>query len=486
MTKKKKRWLIAFGLVVALVAGIVVVLPWAFRQWQYMARKDWKEHALPGIVRLAEDKQWVSQEIALISKPQPADNRRIIAERWLSDNMILMRNGEWLVYRSHCGKEAPHNVRDIFIAKGSNGKWYYSTCHFCVGMIALMMIQEGPPFSLATFVRHYNLVEFDGKSDECLKETKVFPDPDYHEIVNINEAGDEFTVDLSGIAADDESALASLAQYPAMKKLAVKGKPVTRQGLLNIAALVGLIELDLAGSTVDDDGIKCLSPLKQLRTLRLGKTLITDSGASHLADFPALSNLSLADTAIGDTGLKSIVQLKELESLDLSRTSITDDGLKDIRSLAKLKGLVLDGTKINDAGLAHLAGLANLVCLSLNSTGVTDAGLDQIADLTEMRTIQLCNTKVGDLGLRSLAAMHKLEHLCIRSTAVTDKGMEEIGRHGTLRLLCVSNTQITDAGLKQVDNLHNLQWLDLTGTPTSEKARTQLQSERPKLQVVNK
>jgi hypothetical protein len=79
-------------------------------------------------------------------------------------------------------------VRDICLAKGSDGRWYYTTCHFCVGMIALMMMQEEvaqpyfpnpqQPPDLTFFISRYHLREFDGVSDECLKETKTFPDRD--------------------------------------------------------------------------------------------------------------------------------------------------------------------------------------------------------------------------------------------------------------------------------------------------------------------
>ena len=93
---------------------------------------------------------------------------------WLTDKLILMKSGEWLVYKSHCSKEEPHIVRDIFLAKGSDGKWYYSTFHFCVGMCVLRMEETQPP-NLSAFVHEYNLREFDGHSDESLRLTKSWP-----------------------------------------------------------------------------------------------------------------------------------------------------------------------------------------------------------------------------------------------------------------------------------------------------------------------
>ena len=179
---KKRRF--QFGCLLAACAfgvGLLLAsLAWWFFGVGGNARKGWKEGAIPEITQFANDKAWVSKEVALLMNPEMSSGSMIIAPGWLSKRMILMGSGEWLVYKSHCNKAPPHNVRDIFLAKGSNGKWYYSTCHFCIGMLALCMMQgelkdERPP-DLAFFVKRYQLREFDGSSDECLKETKTFPD----------------------------------------------------------------------------------------------------------------------------------------------------------------------------------------------------------------------------------------------------------------------------------------------------------------------
>jgi hypothetical protein len=189
-----KRWMTrSLYVVAALLVCAVLALPllgW-FHRWQTQrARKDWKEKAIPEISRLADDREWVDQEASKLAAAGTGHMEGVIAEGWLTDRMIRMRTGEWLVYKSHCSKAPPHNVRDIFLAKGSDGKWYYTTCHFCVGMVALLMMQEVQPSDLASFVRLYNFAEFDGKSDECLKETKAFPDFDEIEKANKAAAAD--------------------------------------------------------------------------------------------------------------------------------------------------------------------------------------------------------------------------------------------------------------------------------------------------------
>ena len=82
--------------------------------------------------------------------------------------MILMRKGEWLAYTNVCRKQDRH-IYDLFLARGSDGRWYYSTYHFCIGMIVLRM--EEQPEDLAEFARTYFLRTFDGRSDDCLQKT---------------------------------------------------------------------------------------------------------------------------------------------------------------------------------------------------------------------------------------------------------------------------------------------------------------------------
>src|SRR5258705_13844255 len=87
---------------------------------------------------------------------------------WVGTNLLVMTNGDWLLYQNNCVKE-PSHLHDLFLARGSDGKWYYSTFHFCVDMIVLRAgmwaDQPDAPGSLAEFVKTYAVREFDGKSD---------------------------------------------------------------------------------------------------------------------------------------------------------------------------------------------------------------------------------------------------------------------------------------------------------------------------------
>lgn len=175
----KHRWTILVLIALAVVVFLPLAALWP-RYRIHQARLAWKESAIPEITRYADDSPWVKREIAMLVNESAKKGNTIISKPWLSDRMMLMKSGEWLVYRSHCHKEEPRNVQDICIAKGSNGKWYYSTCHFCVGMISLLGFQENQeeiqPKDLAWFLKNYQFKEFDGQSNECLKTTKQTPE----------------------------------------------------------------------------------------------------------------------------------------------------------------------------------------------------------------------------------------------------------------------------------------------------------------------
>ena len=73
-----------------------------------------------------------------------------------------------LVYASRHGFN--NGVVDhLFLAHGSDGRWYYSTYHFCNRVAGV--ISDDPPGSIAEFLSRYAAREFDGKSDVCLQHT---------------------------------------------------------------------------------------------------------------------------------------------------------------------------------------------------------------------------------------------------------------------------------------------------------------------------
>jgi hypothetical protein len=133
---------------------------------QSSARRAWKERSIADITARAADPSWPTKEVARL-KPQSTNEPSDDAS-WLSERIIVTRKGEWLAYANSCQKQ-DGRIPDIFLARGSDGHWYYSTYHFCIGMVVLRM--EEQPEDLATFAKTYFLQTFDGKSDDCLQKT---------------------------------------------------------------------------------------------------------------------------------------------------------------------------------------------------------------------------------------------------------------------------------------------------------------------------
>lgn len=166
LSKTRRRIVVIAAICV--LAAVAVALIWALADpLRSSARRQWKDRAIAHIQQRLNDQAWLDRELANLKN---AATIRASEGHWVSDELLLARNGDWIICQSVCSKEQSTGVRkDLFIGRGSDGKWYYSTFHFCVGMCVLQM--ETQPGSLAEFVTSYWLAPFDGKSDDGLNIT---------------------------------------------------------------------------------------------------------------------------------------------------------------------------------------------------------------------------------------------------------------------------------------------------------------------------
>jgi hypothetical protein len=155
------------SIIIALLVFLVVVLAFgSVPVYRQHLRRNWKNQAVADIAKLAADSQWLAQELAEVQKRCPPGKR--YERNWFSDSLALTADGQWVIYRGKCSKE-DRKIADIFVAKASNGKWYYSTYHFCIRMESLRI--DAQPVDLDTLIKDYALREFDGQSDDALKTT---------------------------------------------------------------------------------------------------------------------------------------------------------------------------------------------------------------------------------------------------------------------------------------------------------------------------
>ena len=164
---KRKGYLITVGVVAGMSSVVaLVILVCGVSSYREGMRDHWKADAISNIRSLASDTNWMATEIAgLTTNPSKDDGS---GDGWISDHLILMTDGSWMVYDNICTK-SDWRIDDIFVGRASDGKWYYSTFHFCIGAVVLRF--QGRPADLGTFVKDYCLSEFTGRATERLGTT---------------------------------------------------------------------------------------------------------------------------------------------------------------------------------------------------------------------------------------------------------------------------------------------------------------------------
>jgi len=161
----KRALIIAAGSVL-LLAGIGAAVFLRAPSLQSSARREWKQKSIAEIASRVADPAWPTNELARLKAQSTSEASEDAS--WHSERIIVTRKGEWLAYANSCQKQ-DGRFPDIFLARGSDGHWYYSTYHFCVGMIVLRMDEQSE--DLAAFAKTYFLRTFDGQSDDCLQKT---------------------------------------------------------------------------------------------------------------------------------------------------------------------------------------------------------------------------------------------------------------------------------------------------------------------------
>lgn len=126
----------------------------------------------------------------------------------------------------------------------------------------------------------------------------------------------------------------------------------------------------------------------------------------QLRAIDGLVDLDVATAPVGDKDLEIISSFSRLEFLGLAATPLTDDGLKYVARLPNLRKLDLSRTQIDDAGLVHLAKLPKLEVLGIDHTRISNKGLEHLAGLTKLRMLSISNTAITDAGLEGLRKSH--------------------------------------------------------------------------------
>jgi len=107
---------------------------------------------------------------------------------------------------------------------------------------------------------------------------------------------------------------------------------VSDRDLIHVAALEGVVVLNLKKTNVSSQGLAHLSKMHTLRKLHLELTDVDDAGLKHLSELTKLHYLNLFGTKVSDKGINDLLQLKGLTHLYVWETMISQMGLSELRN----------------------------------------------------------------------------------------------------------------------------------------------------------
>jgi hypothetical protein len=142
--------LVAIGAAIGVYAFASGWLHW--RSFKTMRAARAIEFAIAATVEITDytaDEKTLSAALSL-AKPTPqGTSLNGNFQTGIAADVIVAIDGGWLAYEQECSKR-DRSTGDVFVAKGSDGRWYYSTAHFCIDM--LMAEMSAPYDDLPQFV----------------------------------------------------------------------------------------------------------------------------------------------------------------------------------------------------------------------------------------------------------------------------------------------------------------------------------------------
>jgi internalin A len=170
-----------------------------------------------------------------------------------------------------------------------------------------------------------------------------------------------------------DGTLEIISHLTQLEALDIANTPITDNGLDHLITLTSLKELSLGRKRLSENGLEVLRLLSTLTYL--------DLGGPRSAERPDLTpgNRVGEGGAMDENLVRAISELKELRVLKLGYSNISAQGLKILGALPGVERLGLDAcTQIDDAALTELASWQHLEAVDLQGTHVTQKGLDRL------------------------------------------------------------------------------------------------------------
>lgn len=159
---------------------------------------------------------------------------------------------------------------------------------------------------------------------------------------------------LSNCHIEDMAELAELRRFANLRSASFAGTNLGDAGLAHVVRAALLENLNLQETEVTDRGVACLERLPRLQYLRLkGNPQLTNACVRHLAQLVGLVDLQIHETSIDEAGLRQLAGLTQLRDICVYvwRGNYSFAGLLELsarmpacRILAKGNGEFLNGS----------------------------------------------------------------------------------------------------------------------------------------------
>ncbi len=208
--------------------------------------------------------------------------------------------------------------------------------------------------------------------------------------------------------------LQSLAALPKLGFFGCPGEICDDDAMRHISALPNLRMLMAQGTVATDAGFESLSQSKTIEYI-WGRECpnLNGAGFAALAEMPALKGLAMSCKFVDDAALATLPAfpaLKELMPMD-----VTDDGFRHVGRCQQLESLILMYCRdTTDIATEHIQTLPNLKKYHAGYTQITDRTLEMLSSMDSLEELSFEGCKsITDAGLTALATLPRLRELSV-------------------------------------------------------------------------
>jgi hypothetical protein len=244
--------------------------------------------------------------------------------------------------------------------------------------------------------------------------------------------------------------------------------PFTAEGLKNLRGLDGLIGLSFFWHTsrLRGDDLQSLNGLSNLVYLGCQDKLCDDDAMRHIAALPQLRMLMGQGTVATDEGFRSLSHSQTLEYFwGRECPNLTSAGFVALSRMSTLKGLAVRCKFVDDAALASLPDFTAL--RELVPMDVSDEGFRHIGRSEQLESLILMYCRdTTDVATSHITGMPNLRKYHAGYTLITDTSLELLSRIKSLEEISFEGCKfITDEGLPFLTTLPRLRQISIGGCP---------------------